>query len=49
MPYSRFSFSQLDHELHGGIPEIESLVWGQDDIISELDVPVLNTLAIEWK
>lgn len=49
MPYSRFSFSQLDHELHGAIPEIESLEWGQDDIVSELDVPVLNSLNIEWK
>lgn len=45
-PYSRFSFSNLGYEIHAHFPEIESLEWGQSDIISGLDVPRLNTLTI---
>lgn len=44
--YSRFAFSQLDYELHSMFHEIEALIWGRDDIISDLDVPRLGELAI---
>lgn len=44
--YSRFAFSQLDYELHSMFHEIEALIWAQDDIISDLDVPRLGELTI---
>ena len=46
-PYSRFAFSQLSYELHDLFYEIEALEWGQDDILSDLDVPRLGNLTIE--
>ena len=46
-PYSRFAFSQLSYELHDLFYEIEALEWGQEDIISDLDVPRLGTLTVE--
>lgn len=45
-PYSRFAFSNLGYELHDLFYEIEALEWGQDDIISDLDVPRLDNLTI---
>ena len=47
-PYARFSFSQLDRELHQLFPDLRSIQWGQDDLISDLDVPRLNTLILNW-
>lgn len=45
-PYARFAFSNLGYELHDLFYEIEALEWGQDDIISDLDVPRLGTLTV---
>lgn len=45
-PYSRFAFSNLGYELHDLFYEIEALEWGQNDIISELDIPRLRNLTI---
>jgi len=45
-PYSRFSFSLLDYELHKNFAELAAVTWGQADIISNLDVPRLGTLTI---
>ncbi|HAY0227940.1 TPA: baseplate J/gp47 family protein [Escherichia coli] len=46
-PYSRFSMSRLGEELHQHFPQIESVTFSLQDILSELDVPRLNTLTIE--
>ncbi|EKZ3215116.1 baseplate J/gp47 family protein [Salmonella enterica] len=46
-PYSRFSFSQLGRELHNGFPLVESVTFSLEDIISDLNVPRLNTLTVE--
>ncbi|HAG0248524.1 TPA: hypothetical protein G8P61_003240 [Salmonella enterica] len=46
-PYSRFSFSQLGRELHNAFPLVESVTFSLEDIISDLNVPRLNTLTVE--
>ncbi|OJB82947.1 hypothetical protein A9Q62_10585 [Yersinia ruckeri] len=48
-PYSRFSFSNLGRELHRAFPLIESLDFSLGDIVSELNVPRLNTLTVDIK
>lgn len=41
-PQSRFSFSQLDRDLHDGLENLLSVVFDRtDDIVSEMDLPVL--------
>jgi len=46
-PHSRFSFSQLDHELHAKLPDLLSVEFDRtEDIISAMDLPVLGTLTI---
>ena len=45
-PQSRFSFSRLIDELHEQFPGIESMKFGNDDIVSALTVPRLRTLAV---
>lgn len=45
-PQSRFSFSRLTEELHEQFSEIESLNFKNEDIISELTIPVINTLEV---
>ncbi|MDD5697672.1 MAG: baseplate J/gp47 family protein [Victivallaceae bacterium] len=45
-PFATFSFSKLSYDLHGYFPEIEALAWGQGDIVSDFDVPRLNTLSV---
>ena len=45
-PQSRFSFSRLVEELHEQFPSIESMKFGNDDIISALAVPRLRSLAV---
>ncbi|GAA4649022.1 baseplate J/gp47 family protein [Kistimonas scapharcae] len=47
-PFSRFSFSQLDKELHQLFPDLRSIKWGQDDIVSDLDVPRISSLTLTW-
>ncbi|EHI7917017.1 hypothetical protein J9M50_002532 [Salmonella enterica] len=46
-PYTRFSFSQLGRELHNTFDQVESVTFSLTDIISDMDVPRLNTLTVE--
>ncbi|MGX2949378.1 baseplate J/gp47 family protein [Ursidibacter sp. B-7004-1] len=45
-PFSRFSWSRLGEEIHQSLPEIESLVWGQQDIRSDLTIPRIQSLSV---
>ena len=45
-PQSRFSFSRLTEELHEQFPGIDSLKFGNDDILSSLDIPRLQSLQV---
>ena len=45
-PYSRFSFSQLGHELHEHFSDVESVIFSLADIRSDLAVPRLKTLTV---
>lgn len=45
-PFSRFSWSRLGEEIHKQIPSIKSLVWGQNDIISDLNIPRIQQLTV---
>lgn len=46
-PFSRFSFSNLGREIHRQFAVVDSLVFSQGDIVSELAVPRLNELSVE--
>lgn len=46
-PHSRFSVSLLGEELHQRFPQIVSLKFSLDDIISELNIPRLSELTVE--
>ena len=48
-PQSEFIFSLLSSELHAQLPQLKSIRWGNDDIISGLDLPRLNSLVITNK
>ena len=48
-PYARFSFSNLGKELHAEFTVIDSLSFSLEDLISDLDVPRLETLTVEIK
>lgn len=48
-PYSRFSFSNLAREIHKTFAEVDSITFSLGDIVSELTVPRLNSLAVEIK
>lgn len=45
-PYARFAWSKLGEEIHQEINVVQSIVWKQDDIISELNIPRLNNLFV---
>ncbi|MGC6377619.1 baseplate J/gp47 family protein [Bisgaard Taxon 45] len=45
-PFSRFSWSKLGEEIHAKHSEIDSLVWGQQDIKSELTIPRIQSLTV---
>lgn len=45
-PQSRFSFSRLTEELHEQFPGIDSLKFDNDDILSSLDIPRLQSLQV---
>ena len=45
-PTGRFSFSRLGGELGNQFAGIDSLSWAQGDIVSELNVPRLNSLTV---
>lgn len=46
MPFSRFSFSRLADELHGQVPEIESVSFSLQDIKSAMALPTLDSLIV---
>lgn len=45
-PQSRFSFSRLGEELHQQFAGIESLKFSNDDIVSELSIPRIESLQV---
>lgn len=45
-PQSRFSFSRLAEELHEQFPQIESLDFTNTDILSELNIPRIQSLVV---
>ena len=45
-PQSRFSFSRLTEELHEQFTGIDSLKFSNDDILSSLDIPRLQSLQV---
>lgn len=48
-PFSRFSWSKLGEEIHAAINEIDSIVWKQGDIQSELAIPRIAQLTVEMQ
>ncbi len=44
--FDRFSFSVLDQELHNYFAGIKNFVWNKSEIISNMNVPRINTLTI---
>ncbi|WP_027179777.1 baseplate J/gp47 family protein [Maridesulfovibrio bastinii] len=48
-PFSRFSLSQLDRELHDQFSELLSIEFNRtDDIVSQMDLPELSDLTVEF-
>jgi baseplate J-like protein len=45
-PFSRFSWSKLGEEIHDRFNEIDSIVWGQTDIQSDLSIPRVSRLTV---
>lgn len=45
-PFSRFSWSKLGEEIHDRFNEIDSIVWGQKDIQSDLSIPRISRLTV---
>ncbi len=45
-PQSRFSLSQLGRELHSQFPQLQSLHFGESDIVAGLAIPRLKTLEV---
>ncbi|MCS3456092.1 hypothetical protein M2366_002173 [Aeromonas sp. BIGb0405] len=45
-PQSRFSLSQLGRELHSQFPQLKSLRFAEQDIVSALAIPRLNQLEV---
>ncbi|WP_429065567.1 baseplate J/gp47 family protein [Aeromonas bestiarum] len=45
-PRSRFSLSQLARELHSQFPQLQSLRFGESDIVSGLAIPRLSKLVV---
>ena len=45
-PYGRYSFSNLGREIHKTFPEVDSVAFSLGDIVSELSVPRLKSLAV---
>ncbi|NRD73266.1 baseplate J/gp47 family protein [Shewanella sp. VB17] len=48
-PQSEFIFSLLSSELHAQLPQLKSIRWGNDDLISGLELPRINSLVITNK
>lgn len=47
-PFSRFSISRLGEEIHDHFADVESVVFSVSDILSDLDVPRLNSLVVAY-
>ena len=45
-PFSRFSWSKLGEEIHDRFNEIDSIIWGQTDIQSDLSIPRISRLTV---
>nr|DAR89394.1 MAG TPA: Baseplate J like protein [Caudoviricetes sp.] len=45
-PFSRFSWSKLGEEIHDRFNEIDSIIWGQMDIQSDLSIPRISRLTV---
>ena len=45
-PFSRFSWSKLGEEIHDRFNEIDSIIWGQTDIQSDLSIPRISSLTV---
>ncbi|URL05967.1 baseplate J/gp47 family protein [Avibacterium sp. 21-595] len=45
-PHSRFSWSRLGEEIHEAQPLISSIIWGQQDIVSDLSIPRIQSLTV---
>lgn len=45
-PYARFSFSRLGQEIHQAFSQVDSLDFSLPDIVSDLNVPRLNSLTV---
>lgn len=45
-PWSRFSFTRLASEIYSNFPDIVSIGFDQDDIVSEMSVPRLSSLIV---
>ncbi|MBI9080266.1 MAG: baseplate J/gp47 family protein [Pseudodesulfovibrio sp.] len=46
-PYNRFSFSQLDKDLHANLPNLLSVEFDRTaDIVSTMNLPVIGTLTV---
>lgn len=45
-PFSRFSWSKLGEEIHDRFNEIDSIIWGQADIQSDLSIPRVSRLTV---
>ena len=48
-PCCRFSFSRLSDELHGQFPNLQSVEFDRDDIVSGMELPVLQSLLVVLK
>ncbi|MET4706734.1 baseplate J/gp47 family protein [Endozoicomonas lisbonensis] len=46
-PFSRFSFSKLSEELHAQFPDLVSIEFNRDDIVNDMELPVISSLAIK--
>ena len=47
-PQARFSFSRLGEELHQQFAGLESLRFTNEDIVSELSIPRIQTLQVTF-
>ncbi|WP_067522439.1 baseplate J/gp47 family protein [Endozoicomonas ascidiicola] len=43
-PFTRFSFSKLGEELHGQFPDLISIEFNQEDIVTQMELPVIGQL-----
>lgn len=49
MPFKRFSFSQLDRELHTQLPNLKSVEFSINDLVSGMELFTLNNLVVNME